>query len=98
MLDDGPLFIEQSRAVDEVKAFAKTGARVFFTSRDAAKGERVRDQVVKELKDEDAASSPRVEVVQMDLLKFDSVRKAAAEFRSRSDKLNVLVNNAGRSR
>ena len=34
----------------------------------------------------------------MDLLKFDSVRKAAAEFRSRTDKLNVLVNNAGKSR
>ena len=32
----------------------------------------------------------------MDLLKFDSVRKAAAEFRSRTDKLNVLVNNAGK--
>lgn len=84
--------------VDEVKMFAKAGARVFFTSRDFAKGERVRDRIVKELKAEDATCSPRVDVIQMDLLKFDSVRKGAAEFRSRSDKLNVLVNNAGRSK
>jgi hypothetical protein len=81
--------------VDEVKSFARAGARVFFTSRDLAKGERVRDEIVKELKGEQF--TPQVEVIQMDLMKFASVRKAAAEFRSRSDKLNVLVNNAGQS-
>jgi hypothetical protein len=83
--------------VDEVKSFARAGARVFFTSRDLAKGELVRDKIVRELKDEQPNSTPEVEVIQMDLMKFASVRKAAAEFRSRSDKLNVLVNNAGQS-
>lgn len=82
--------------VDEVKMFAKAGAHVFFTSRDLEKGERVRDQLLKELKSEQADSEPRIEVIQMNLLSFESVRKAAAEFRSRSDKLNVLVNNAGK--
>ena len=82
--------------VDEVKALATTGAKVFFTSRDLAKGERVRDQMVKDVKAEDSNVSPRVEVIQMDLMKFDSVRKGAAEFRSKSDRLNVLVNNAGK--
>ena len=82
--------------VDEAKALANTGAKVFFTSRDLTKGERVRDEILKELKAEDPNASPRIEVIQMDLMKFDSVRKAAAEFRSKSDKLNVLVNNAGR--
>ena len=81
--------------VDEVKSFARAGARVFFTSRDLAKGERVRDDIVRELKAEQA--DPRVEVIQMDLMKFASVRKAAADFRSKSEKLNVLVNNAGQS-
>lgn len=83
--------------VDEVKMFAKAGARVFFTSRDLAKGKRVRDQIVKELKSEESEFLPRIEVIQMELQSFKSVRKAAEEFRSRSAKLNVLVNNAGES-
>ena len=82
--------------VDEVKALANTGAKVFFTSRDLTKGEGVRDQIVKELKAEGSSASPRIEVIQMDLMKFDDVRKGAAEFRSKSDRLNVLVNNAGK--
>jgi NAD(P)-dependent dehydrogenase (short-subunit alcohol dehydrogenase family) len=84
--------------IDEVKVFAKAGAHVFFTSRDLPKGERVRDEILKELKSEQSEVEPRIEVIKMDLLSFDSVRKAAAEFRSRTDKLNVLVNNAGGSR
>lgn len=46
--------------VDEVKAFARTGARVFFTSRDLAKGERVRDEILKELTDDKLESTPKV--------------------------------------
>lgn len=82
--------------VDEVKMFAKAGAQVFFTSRDLLKGEGVRDGLLKELKSEQPDFEPRIEVIQMDLLKFESVKKAAAEFKSKSDKLNVLVTNAGR--
>jgi NAD(P)-dependent dehydrogenase (short-subunit alcohol dehydrogenase family) len=33
----------------------------------------------------------------MDLGDLDSVRSAAAEFKSRSSKLNILINNAGKS-
>ena len=78
--------------VDEVKKFAKTGARVFFTSRDVAKGEKVRDEILEELKDEE----PKVEVLQMDLQSLESVRSCAEEFKTKSNKLNILVNNAGR--
>jgi hypothetical protein len=79
--------------VEEVRALAKTGARVFFTSRDPAKGEKVKAEI---LQAEDKTSSNlRVEVLQMDLESLESVRSAAEDFKSRSDKLNVLVNNAG---
>ena len=47
--------------VDEVKAFAKAGAHVYFTSRDFAKGERVRDELLKELKSEQSDVEPRIE-------------------------------------
>ena len=48
--------------VDEVKMFAKAGANVFFTSRDLAKGERVRDEILKELRSEQSGVEPRIEV------------------------------------
>ena len=80
--------------VDEVKALAKTGATVFFTSRDQAKGDRVKDEILKELYEE-GVKDAMIEVVKMELKSLESVRKGAEDFQSRSDKLNVLVNNAG---
>ena len=76
--------------------FAKTGARVFFTSRDAAKGEKVRNEILEELQSDGTAKEPKVEMLQMDLQNLESVRSAAKEFKLKSDKLNVLVNNAGK--
>ena len=76
--------------------FAKTGARVLFTSRDAAKGEKVKDKILKELQSDETVKEARVEMLQMDLQSLESVRSAAEEFKTRSDRLNVLVNNAGK--
>lgn len=81
--------------VDEVKNLARTGAKVFFTARDHSKGERVRDEILSSLSKEDLEFEPRVEVVTMDLESFDSVKRAAEDFKSRSKTLNILVNNAG---
>lgn len=81
--------------VEEVRALARTGARVFFTSRDPAKGERVKAEILQG--DEKASSKLRVEVVKMDLESLESVRAGAEDFKSRSDQLNVLVNNAGKA-
>ena len=82
--------------VDEVTMFAMTGARVFFTSRDVAKGERVKAKIIEELKTQSKAD-PRIEIIQMDLQSLESVRSAARDFKSKSDRLDVLVNNAGDS-
>ncbi|GKT97745.1 short-chain dehydrogenase [Colletotrichum tofieldiae] len=68
-----------------------TGAKVFITGRDLAKGERV-------AKDISSANPlyPPVEVIEMDHNSLQSVRDGAAEFLSRSGgKLNVLMANAG---
>jgi NAD(P)-dependent dehydrogenase (short-subunit alcohol dehydrogenase family) len=81
--------------VDEVKNLARTGARVFFTARNEAKGERVRGEMFSSLNDEQLGFEPRIEVIRMDLESFDSVRSAAEDFKSKSDTLNILVNNAG---
>ncbi|CAE7856640.1 RDH13, partial [Symbiodinium sp. KB8] len=37
----------------------------------------------------------QLEFLQLDLASFDSIRKAAAEFKAKHDKLHVLINNAG---
>ena len=80
--------------VDEVKALAKTGAKVFFTSRDPAKGANVKSEILKELSEE-GFKGAKIEVVEMELQSLESVRKGAEDFKSRSEKLHVLINNAG---
>jgi NAD(P)-dependent dehydrogenase (short-subunit alcohol dehydrogenase family) len=81
--------------IDEVKNLARTGAQVFFTSRDIAKGKKVQEKLLSELKSEGVVEEPRIEVIQMDLDSLDSIQAGAEEFKSKSDKLNILVNNAG---
>ena len=68
------------------RAFAATGAKVFLTVRDLKKGQEACKSFLE---------PGRVELLEMDNNSLSSVRKAAKEFLSKSDKLNVLVNNAG---
>ena len=79
--------------VDIVRQLAKTGASVFFTSRDASRGEKVKGGLVAEAKAE--GREVRIEVLEMECGSLASVRGAAEAFRKRADGLNVLVNNAG---
>lgn len=81
--------------IDEVRNLARTGAKVFFTSRDLAKGEKVRDELLQELKSEGLPHEPSIEVLQMDLESPESIKNAVDEFVAKSDRLNILVNNAG---
>ena len=83
--------------VEEVRSLAKTGAQIFFTSRNLDKGRKVRDEILKELGEVESGDGPRVEVIQMDLQSLDSVRKGAEEFKTKSEKLDLLINNAGES-
>jgi NAD(P)-dependent dehydrogenase (short-subunit alcohol dehydrogenase family) len=78
--------------VETVRALHATGAHVFMQVRDMEKGEAV-------LKDILASSegTGKLELLYMELGSFASIRAGVAEFLKKSDKLNVLVNNAGTS-
>lgn len=76
--------------VEIVRALAKTGMKVFFTSRSVANGERV----VQQLQSEDA--SLKLEVVKMELKSLKSVKKGAEVVQSKTERLDVLINNAGK--
>lgn len=67
---------------------AKTGATVVIGCRNEQKGR----EAVEEIKR--ASGKDKVELLLMDLCSQKSVRKAAAEFKRRHDKLHVLINNA----
>ena len=68
---------------------AQKGARVLITSRDAQRG----GAAVAEIRER--SGSDAVEVVALDLADLGSVRRCAAEVLQRTDRLDVLVNNAG---
>lgn len=73
-----------------VRHLAKTGMKVFFTSRDFAKGERVKS----ELESED--SGLRLEVIEMELKSLKSVKRGAEVVLNNTGRLDVLINNAGK--
>ncbi|KAK1986222.1 short-chain dehydrogenase [Colletotrichum cereale] len=74
---------------ETARALHVTGADVYMTVRDVAKGEEVAKDILSD------GQPGKVEVIELDLGSLESVRRGAKEFLSKSDRLNVLVNNAG---
>ncbi|KZL65852.1 short-chain dehydrogenase [Colletotrichum tofieldiae] len=74
---------------ETARALHVTGADVYITVRDVVKGEEVAKDILSDGK------PGKVEVIKLDLGSLESVRQGAKEFLSKSDKLNVLINNAG---
>jgi len=72
--------------VETGRAFAATGGTVYLTVRDLKKGETACKAFLE---------PGRVELIEMDNNSLSSVRQAAKTFLSKSNKLNILVNNAG---
>jgi NAD(P)-dependent dehydrogenase (short-subunit alcohol dehydrogenase family) len=70
-------------------ALARSGARVVITSRDAAKGAAA----VRDIRRD--AGSDDVDVLALDLADQRSIRAFADELLGRTDRIDVLVNNAG---
>ncbi len=68
---------------------ARAGATTVLTARDAAKGERVRSEIVS------TTGNTAVAVVALDLSSLDSVRSAAADVLQRWARLDLLICNAG---
>ncbi|NNN07358.1 MAG: SDR family oxidoreductase [Elusimicrobia bacterium] len=67
---------------------ARRGATVVLTARDKARGEAAREAILQ-------ATGAKAELLTCDLADLASVRAAAAEFKTRHDRLHVLLNNAG---
>ncbi|MDA4121842.1 MAG: SDR family oxidoreductase [Thaumarchaeota archaeon] len=70
---------------------ARMGAIAVMVSRDRAKGEAARDEIIRS----SGAKSESVELMIADLTSLDSVRRLASDFLQTHSSLHVLVNNAG---
>ena len=75
--------------LEAARVLAARGATVVMGCRSRAKA----DDAVADIAD--SAPDGRTEVLEMDLADLDSVTSAAEEFRSRHERLDVLINNAG---
>ncbi len=69
-------------------ALAEMGASVVITARDERKGRAVQSEIKER-------SSADVDVLFADFASLADVRRLADEYKSRNDKLHVLINNAG---
>ena len=76
--------------LEAAKEFARRGARVMITARDEAKGEKAVAEIT-------SAGEGRVlvEAVACDFSSISSIRAAAAIIKQRTDRIDVLLNNAG---
>ncbi|KAI1827134.1 short chain dehydrogenase [Xylaria intraflava] len=72
--------------IETARALAATGAKVYLTVRDLEKGRAACQSFLE---------PGRVELIELDISKLQSVRAAAATFLQKSSQLNVLVCNAG---
>ncbi|KXH45559.1 short chain dehydrogenase [Colletotrichum nymphaeae SA-01] len=84
--------VSSGLGIETLKALAATGATVYGTARDLSKARAALDE---NGDDESLASAPNIHLLEMDLASLDSVRAAAADFKRRSDRLDILINNAG---
>jgi len=70
-------------------AMSKKGLKVVMACRSLEKAEAAKQQINEEV------PNASLEILLVDLSKLASVRSAAEEFRSKHDKLDILINNAG---
>jgi len=78
--------------IDTAIALAETGADLFLAARNLKKAEEALKDVLAQA---GKNGRGRAELLEMDMNSLDSVRKAAAEFRTKSSGLSILVCNAG---
>ena len=68
--------------------FASEGYQVVMACRNMEKGEKARKEVVSK------SGSVNVELIQLDVSSFDSIRRFSGEYRDRYDVLDILIHNA----
>jgi NAD(P)-dependent dehydrogenase (short-subunit alcohol dehydrogenase family) len=74
---------------ESVKAFADKGAEVILASRSVEKGETAKAEIQK------GNPTGKIEVMKLDLADLKGIKGFIEEFKSKYDRLDVLLNNAG---
>ena len=74
---------------ETARALAQDGCHLVMACRDEIRAGETRQALISE------TGNDAIEVIRCDLSSLASVRRAAAEFRSRHDRLDLLINNAG---
>jgi NADP-dependent 3-hydroxy acid dehydrogenase YdfG len=77
--------------VETLRALHSTGAIVIGTARDVEKAE----QVMNSIYSKDTEILSKMHIVKMELDSFESIKAGVKEILTITDKLNVIVNNAG---
>ena len=76
---------------ETAKAMHATGADVFITARTEEKAQLALSELSKS-----SEGTGKLDYIVMDMDAFANVRQAAQDFLNKSNKLNILINNAGR--
>ena len=79
--------------VETARAMYEAGATVFAAARDMKKLDGVIEDIVKNAQFN--KDGPKPQAVELHLDSLEGVRKGAEQFKQKSDKLNILINNAG---
>jgi len=74
---------------ESVKAFSEKGAEVILTSRSLEKVEAAKAKIIKH------NPGSQIQVMLLDLMEFASIEHFVTEFKSKYNRLDVLLNNAG---
>ncbi|KAH7236859.1 uncharacterized protein BKA55DRAFT_578665 [Fusarium redolens] len=72
--------------IETARALAKTGAKLFLTARNLDKAKKACEGFF---------DASRMEFIELDQTSFDSVRAAAKNILDKTDKINILIENAG---
>ncbi|KAK5677323.1 hypothetical protein LTS10_009893 [Elasticomyces elasticus] len=75
--------------IETMRALYATGGHVFGTVRNVEKGQKVVDEIKAN------TQGGKITLIEMDLESLASIKKGAESFLKQSDKLNILIGNAG---
>ncbi|PGH05695.1 hypothetical protein GX51_02855 [Blastomyces parvus] len=78
--------VSSGLGVETVRAMAATGATLYLTARDLDKAKAALSEIF---------NPETMHLVQMDQASLDSVRNAAKSILAKTDRVNILINNAG---
>lgn len=93
-LDDKVMLVTGTSSgigIETVAALHATGATVFATARDMVKGQKVIDEILAR----DTSNKAEIHLVNMELDSLASVKRGAEEILGKTEKMNVVVCNAG---